>query len=288
MILCKTRKIFAVVFAAVIVLTFNACGDSSTPTNSYAPANPNLSVTENKNVSDKEYVTTIYGENFSGHYTGEWSNNMPNGEGTFKGTFQEEDLFASVSVTGTWVDGKLNGTAKLTANDKNEDEKEERDSTYEGEWKNGCLDGNNCKFVRKHKYAGQIYATEEQSGKFSQGLLTEGKQVVVSYDGNTYTYDGTFENGLIWNGTKHIDCNDGTKLDFNGSFSNGAMWNGTLTETLKNGTTRQTTVTNGEPEDKGILGNAWDGLKGFWDWTKPVTGPIADEIKDRFINGLFN
>ena len=285
MILCKARKIFAVVFAAAVVLTFNACGDSSVPTNSNATTN--RSVTENKNVTNKEYVLSCFGDQYLGLYTGEFSNGMPNGEGNLNA----ETSYGNIYMSGTWVDGKLNGNGKFEAYDVEVEYGEsviKIDAIYDGEWKNGLLDGNNCKAEAKTKLYGQIVETTKESGTFSKGMLTEGKQVVVSNDGNTYTYEGTFEDGVIWSGTEHIDYADGIKWDFNGSFSNGDMWNGTLTETLKNGTTRQTTITNGEPEDKGMLGKAWDGLKGAWDWSKPVVGPVFDEIKDELVNEILN
>ncbi|MDE7231292.1 MAG: protein kinase [Oscillospiraceae bacterium] len=93
----------------------------STP--SASSSKPEGSGTTTTKVTNKSYTDP---DGYSFTYTGEWSSNMPNGQGTAvysSGGYYE----------GEWKDGRKNGQGKLVYGD--------GIASYEGEWKDGVQDG---------------------------------------------------------------------------------------------------------------------------------------------------
>ena len=155
--------------------------------------------------SDKE-VVTIYWKD--GSYTGELSDGIPHGKGTY--TYFDEvpnDEYGWGPYEGDWKAGKKHGHGTMTSLDGS--------TTYVGEWKNDMLHG-------QGKWTDDLYI---HIGEFRQDRFWEGNEY-HSGDGNL---EATYKNGVYHQVETTTDWReeeyaDGSK--FEGSYRKGKR-NGT-------------------------------------------------------------
>lgn len=145
---------FAVIVAAVIIIILNA------------------------GRGEVEVVTNIKMSGFT--YTGEWSNDKPNGQG--KAVYNNGNVYE-----GEWKNGVKSGYGKETGRFDSEDGKWK----YEGEWKNNERNGEGI----ETSYDGNGNVTLTHDGKWKNGK-PNGKGIQTGYgvDGK-WTHEGVWNNG---------------------------------------------------------------------------------------------
>lgn len=130
-------------------------------------------LTDKIQVFEMPFSLTFDGTEYSGNYTGDLQQSLPNGEGTFK--FDENDRY--FTYTGSWENGQLKGNGEINSNDVVAHLAEvDRKGTYNGSVVNGVF----C-------------------GKASFSATND--------DGINYTYEGNWKNGL-WDGQGKLIYNN--------------------------------------------------------------------------------
>lgn len=139
-----------------------------------------------KDVKDKEITLEINGEEYSGKYTGQLEDDVPNGSGKF--SMKEDDDYLIYS--GKWKEGKFSGKGKLKTNIYIIDfSGTQTEGIYNGETLNGEASGDgsfeavNSDKV-KYKY----------SGEFKKGTF-HGQGTTTYESDEYYTKTGTYQDG---------------------------------------------------------------------------------------------
>ena len=146
--------------------------------------------------SDKDVVTIDWGP---GSYTGEVSNGVPHGKGTFTHVdgYEHEGTyiyFEPWEYVGEWKDGKEHGQGTETWPD---------GQMYVGEYKNGHMHGQGT----YTQADGSTYVGEYKNGKYHQGttLHADGSKYVGTYKDEKFDGDiDTIIDESLFGGPKYI------------------------------------------------------------------------------------
>lgn len=241
--------------AVIIPIALNSSKDKPAYDPSVNYSAPQSQPNKTENVTDREYsFTKSSGETVTLTYTGEWANNMPNGQG--KGAFASGNVYE-----GEWKDGTANGQGKCTYANGDVYEGEWKDGksngqgkgtfangdVYEGEWKDDKLNGQGT-----YTWAdGQVYKGEWKDGKrngygcaymirsgndlswiregtYSEGMLSSGEYFGIK--GSEYDFKfGTFNSdGKLTGAQGYIEyhSSSGDTDYYIGTFDNGGIIQG--------------------------------------------------------------
>ena len=189
-------------------------------------------VSRKATVSNKKYKCW----SMTGIYTGEWSNSMPNGKGTF--TFSTE-TFDGVIQSDNWVDGDVCGQTSAQLVYENGDT-----YTYDGIFSEGLILESGTKVVEYENgdcYASVgTYATNEVliegeymymrsnetyeycDGKYSDsGVIKSGYKKILNLNGTMNVYDGTYDSyGNLYDG-EYVVYNSDSSVQSSGKYISG-------------------------------------------------------------------
>lgn len=152
----------------------------------------------------------------TGVYTGEWSNGMPNGKGTF--TFLTENGDGEIQ-SDNWVAGDVCGQADVQFVDENGDT-----YTYSGIFNEGLIFESGTKVIVYKN--GDCFAS---IGTYTEDeVLIDGEYMYMRSNGTYKYYDGKYsDSGVIESGYKEILNLDGTMNIYDGTYdSSGNLYDG--------------------------------------------------------------
>lgn len=230
--------------SGAVVMSLLVCGTSSQA----APGAGTISVKADKpttqsgttgsKAAKKATVTNKKYKYWSmtGTYTGEWSNSMPNGKGTF--TFLAENS-GCIIQSDNWVDGDICGQADVQLVDEDGDT-----YTYDGifneglifesgtmtiEYENGDWYASNGTYTKDgvlidgeymYKWSNETY--EYYDGKYSNsGVIKSGYKEVLNLNGTLNVYDGTYDsNGNLYDG-EYVVYNSDSSVKASGKYISG-------------------------------------------------------------------
>lgn len=311
----------AVAAAAGIIIPIAVSNSKDKPSTDYnysAPANPGStnsnqggSSAKTTKVTNQAY-TTPTGSSIT--YTGDWSNNMPNGTG--EGVYSNGNVY-----NGEWKDGLENGQGKATYTSGDVYEGGFKDgirngqgkytwtsgNVYEGEFKDDHANGQG-----KHTWAdGQVYEGEWKDnmrhgkGKetYTNGNVYDGEWKDDNKNGQgkfTWKDNGKYYVGEFKDGLRH---GKGTQYDKLGNVIQSGMWEndkyvGPASETVTGRKYGSGTYTgewaDGKPNGQGYIlydtGNTYDGgwKDGKMNGKGKYTWLVGDYYEGDFIDNYFN
>lgn len=169
-------------------------------------------VSKKATVSNKKYKYW----STTGMYTGEWSNSMPNGKGTF--TFSTENVDGEIQ-SDNWVDGDVCGQTNVQLVYENGNI-----YTYDGIFKEGLIFESGTKIVNYEN--GDCCAS---IGTYTEDeVLIAGEYMYMWSNGTYEYYDGKYnDSGIIKSGYKEVLNLNGTMNIYDGTYdSNGNLYDG--------------------------------------------------------------
>lgn len=172
------KKLLALIAAAAIVASMTACQSgeaqqANADVTEAATVSETEPAAETKTEAEQETGSGSHEFTFDGNpgtYTGGWSGDMPNGEGTL--TLNDGSIYS-----GEWENGKINGQGK---------HKLANGDVYEGEFKDGNYHGQG-KFTR---YNGSFYEGEFKNDK------RDGQGTYTAADG--FVQSGLWKDGIFY------------------------------------------------------------------------------------------
>lgn len=197
------KKLLAIIAAAAIAASMTACrGGEARQANADVTEAATVSETEpaaeTKTEAEQETESGSHEFTFDGNpgtYTGGWSGDMPNGEGTL--TLNDGSIYS-----GEWENGKINGQGK---------HKLANGDVYEGEWKENKYNGQGT----YTSASGVVYVGEFKDGYYNnQGKMTwtdgsfyegEFKDGQRNGQGTFTAADGSVQSGLWKDGIFYGD-----------------------------------------------------------------------------------
>lgn len=210
--------------SGAVVISLLVCGISSQA----APGMGTISVKADKpstqsgtiggKVSKKTTVTNKKYKYWSmtGTYTGEWSNSMPNGKGTF--TFLTENVDGEIQ-SDNWVNGDVCGQTDAQFIYENGDT-----YTYNGIFNEGLIFESGTKIIEYKN--GDCCAS---IGTYTEDeVLIDGEYMYMWSNGTYKYYDGKYsDSGIIKSGYKEVLNLNGTMNLYDGTYdSNGNLYDG--------------------------------------------------------------
>ncbi len=148
------KRFLAIIAAAAIAASMTACGGGESQ-----QVNGNAA-----NAESASHSITLDG--VPGTYTGGWSGDMPNGEGSFVSSDGTQ------SAAGNWSNGQLNGKCRVTA------QIDDFLVTYNGDYFFGEMDGTGD--FKLEDSNGNIIST--YSGEFKNGLFSGIGELIYYYN----------------------------------------------------------------------------------------------------------
>lgn len=213
------KKILAALLACVVVTGLTACsnnvdaetlariaGNNTNPAGSTGNAGNTGNASPNNGTNNNNNKSGTHAYNwhgFEGTYSGDWSNNQPNGNGTFTST--------NYKISGNWQNGDLNGQGEYNYSSENT-------TIYrKGTFSNTKLNGHGYSKKTAPTTKGIMGEWEEEGEFFDNELSGQGKRTAKTKN-ETQICTGTFYSGKFTDGSVTLKKNGQT---FKGTCTNG-------------------------------------------------------------------